>query len=242
MKFRCARKRRRREDRPILDGITDLRYEGGILDTLSRPQWTNDKKRETWGILFLAPSVYIARCPLYAELRESSGEDSVYGATCRASKMENPGGRISVVREWDRHTDQPDPLVCTRLYKYSIVYLERRPGEDEAGCEPSGDFDRITKRDSRRVYLTKWKTIATSHRENSAKTLDTIISRALLFFPNWHLLSPLFHSLASYEGEKDHFRTNNNFYLFLEIDSGLVSINFNQPCSKFDHQIICSFR
>lgn len=58
MKFRCARKQtRRREDRSILDGITDLRCEEGILDTLSWPQWTNDKKRETWGILFLAPGI-----------------------------------------------------------------------------------------------------------------------------------------------------------------------------------------
>lgn len=58
IKFRCAeRKTRRREDRLILDGITDLRYVEGILDTLGRPQWTNDKKRETWGILFLAPGI-----------------------------------------------------------------------------------------------------------------------------------------------------------------------------------------
>lgn len=58
MKFRCGRKQtRRREDRSILDGITDLGCEEGILDTLSWPQWTNDKKRETWGILFLAPGI-----------------------------------------------------------------------------------------------------------------------------------------------------------------------------------------
>lgn len=58
IKFRCAeRQTRRREDRPILDGITDLRNVEGILNTLGRPQWTNDKKRETWGILFLAPGI-----------------------------------------------------------------------------------------------------------------------------------------------------------------------------------------